>query len=350
MASQASENRISAGDRTLSREKLLALSLLRHTVLGEIRTVLSERLGYLEATPSTLVNIAGSCENPQASFKVNYYGRPAYLSQSAQLQLEALVLRLRRGFFTVNNSFREEHFEDPETQGRRLSEFTLIEAEKPEMEEYMGEVRPQNTLQALMHEQQIVIARVLEKVLADNREDIPKLCQEYHGRGMSQIEYLGQVFLLTLGNIAQWTYDEALERLNASSLAKQRGKSYVFGDDLGTLEERELIRQNNGMPLFVTHHPASLKFFNMKRTPDLKRVYSVDLLMPQLGETIGGAVREENDNFIRDQIKTSNVGAFMREQGISFPGPFAEYFRTLEEEPYTRRAGYGIGFERLIGI
>ena len=139
MASQASENRISAGDRTLSREKLLALSLLRHTVLGEIRTVLSERLGYLEATPSTLVNIAGSCENPHTSFKVDYYGRPAYLSQSAQLQLEALVLRLQRGFFTANNSFREEHFDDPETPGRRLSEFTLIEAEKP-VGEYAGEI------------------------------------------------------------------------------------------------------------------------------------------------------------------------------------------------------------------
>jgi len=350
MASQASENRISAGDRTLSKEKLLALSLLRHTVLEEIRTTLRERLEYLEATPSTLVNIAGSCENPRASFKVDYYGRPAYLSQSAQLQLEALVLRLQRGFFTVNNSFREEHFEDPETPGRRLSEFTLIEAEKPRRGEYQGEVRPQNALQALMHEQQILIARVLGKALKDDREKIDRLCRESHRGGESQTEYLGKVYLLALGNIAQWTYDQALQRLNESEFSQQQGKQYRFGDDLGTLEERELIRQNEGMPLFITHHPASLKFFNMKRTPDGRSVYSVDLLMPKLGETIGGAVREADGNVIREQLEASKVGAFMREQGISFPGPFAEYFRTLAEEPLTPRAGYGIGFERLMGF
>src|SRR3989338_1462805 len=239
MASQASENRISAGDRTLSKEKLLALSLLRHTVLEEIRTTLRERLEYLEATPSTLVNIAGSCENPRASFKVDYYGRPAYLSQSAQLQLEALVLRLQRGFFTVNNSFREEHFDDPETPGRRLSEFTLIEAEKP-VGEYAGEIlRPHNAVTELIHEQQIVIARVLEKVLEDNKKEIHKLCREYPRRGVSQTEYLGQVFLLALGNIPQWTYDETLQRLNTSDFSKQRGKQYIFGDDLITFEEQE---------------------------------------------------------------------------------------------------------------
>jgi len=113
-----------------SRERFDALTHIRETALDAFREVLKSK-GYREVTTSTLVNIAGSCENPHASFKLNYYGRTAYLSQSAQIQLENLVLGLRRGFFSVTNSFREEDYEDPEAQGRRLSEFTLIEPERP---------------------------------------------------------------------------------------------------------------------------------------------------------------------------------------------------------------------------
>lgn len=123
---------IETGLGKFSKRKFNALTHLREVVLNGFRSEFkSNGNNYREVTTSSLVNIAGSCENPNASFTLNYYGREAHLSQSAQLQLEALVLRLGRGFYTVNSSFREEHYDDPEAKGRRLSEFTLIETESP---------------------------------------------------------------------------------------------------------------------------------------------------------------------------------------------------------------------------
>ena len=148
-----------------SREKFDALTHVREIALDRLREELKER-GYREVTTSTLVNIAGSCENPYASFRLNYYGTPAHLSQSAQIQLENLVLSLRRGFFTVNNSFREENYDDPEAQGRRLSEFTLVEPERP----FEG-LSPEQALERIIEEEaevvKIAALRVVEQCSPD---------------------------------------------------------------------------------------------------------------------------------------------------------------------------------------
>src|SRR3989338_3295499 len=310
-----------------SKEKFRALVNVRETALHGLREALKEA-GYTEVTTSTLVNIAGSCENPHASFPVDYYGREAHLSQSAQIQLEALVMRLKHGFFTVNNSFREENYDDPEAKGRRLSEFTLIESEKP-----YESLSYEEALNELIEDQATVIRCTLVKVLSE--------CSEYLTILGGDLSYLERTLDTRFQQI---TYDDAL------NLLSNRKRKYEFGADLGITEEREILRHFDNVPTFITHYPSFIKFFNMKRMPDGKRVYSVDLLMPRLGETIGGAVREEDGDVIKEQLETSKVGAFMQEQGIPFPGPFAEYFRTLKEEPPTLRAGYGIGFERLIGF
>ena len=123
-------NFISTKSGDYSVEKFNNLIDIRRDTLHTIRKYL-ERNGYTEVLTAVLVNIAGSCENPYASFKLPYYGKEAHLSQSAQLQLEKLVVGLKRKVFTINNSFREEDYEDPDTSGRRLSEFTLIEPEIP---------------------------------------------------------------------------------------------------------------------------------------------------------------------------------------------------------------------------
>src|SRR3989338_9213293 len=130
MEIKMANDKISTGLGEFSKERFNALIKVRETALDSIRDFL-KRHGYKEVTTSSLVNIAGSCENPNASFTLNYYGREAHLSQSAQIQLEKLVIGLNRGVFTVNNSFREENYDDPEAEGRRLSEFTLVEPERP---------------------------------------------------------------------------------------------------------------------------------------------------------------------------------------------------------------------------
>lgn len=314
-----------------SREKIEALTKVREEALYEFRDAL-KGLGYREATTSSLVNIAGSCENPNVSFTLNYYGREAHLSQSAQLQLEALVLRLGRGFFTVNGSFREEHFDDPEAAGRRLSEFTLIEAERPL--DFYYESDPASSLSILVEEQKRLTKKLISRILNSSAEEIAHL-----GGNTSYLEKL----------IGDTTFFDEITYSQALEILMDDGFSLEFGADLGIREEQAILRYFNDIPTFVTFHPAPLKFFNAARTPD-GLAYSVDLLTPKLGETIGGAVREQDANKIRQYLRESRVGQYLSQQGCDPEAEFREYFDTLEQEPPLLRGGYGIGFERFVAF
>lgn len=318
---------ITTGLGVFSKEKFNALLNVRGLSLAAFRRILTDE-GYTEVTTSSLVNIAGSCENPYASFNLNYYGREAHLSQSAQLQLEALVIRLHRGVFTVNNSFREENYDDPEAQGRRLSEFTLIEPERP-----YENLSPEEALGEILTAEEKVIKFVLRNLLAGSGKDIQLLGGD--------LDYLRAILMKPFNRI---TYDEALSILNKS------GDSHSFGDDLGVREERQILAHFENTPTFVTYFPAKIKFFNMKRTPDGKRAYSADLLMPKLGETTGGAVREENGEKIKQYLLNSKIAQYVREQGGDPLEPFAEYLKLFKQERPIMRGGFGVGFERFIGF
>jgi asparaginyl-tRNA synthetase len=321
------DNPITTGLGKFSKDKFNALLNVRGAALNAFRAALNQD-GYTEVSTSSLVNIAGSCENPYASFRLNYYGREAHLSQSAQLQLEALVIRLKRGVFTVNNSFREENYDDPEAQGRRLSEFTLIEPEKP----YEG-LNPEDALNAIIATEEKIIKSATRQTLTNNEKDIVLLG--------GNADYLKSILEKSFNRI---TYDEGLELLN------NQGGSYKFGDDFNVAEERKILTHFNNVPTFVTHYPAKIKFFNMKRTPDGQRVYSVDLLMPRLGETSGGAVREEDGAKIKQYLLQSRITEYVKEQGGDPIKPFTEYFNLFEQEKPTIRGGFGIGFERFVGF
>jgi len=321
------ENVITTGLGKFSKDKFNALLNVRSTALNAIRKALIQN-GYTEVSTSSLVNIAGSCENPYASFSLNYYGREAHLSQSAQLQLEALVIRLQRGVFTVNNSFREENYDDPETKGRRLSEFTLIEPEKP-----YKNLTPEQILDAIISTEEKIIKFAIKKVLETCKKDVALLG--------GQVDYLKSILSK---NFARLTYDEALELLNKSN------GNYKFGDDFGALEERKILAHFDNIPTFISHYPAKIKFFNMKRTPDGERVYSVDLLMPRLGETTGGAVREEDGKKIKQYLLNSKIAKYITAQNGDPLLPFQEYLNLFKQEKPTMRGGFGIGFERLVGF
>jgi asparaginyl-tRNA synthetase len=237
-------------------------------------------------------------------------------------------MRLKRGIFTVNNSFREENYDDPEAKGRRLSEFTLIEPEKP----YEG-LHSEKALGSIIEEESEVVKYAIQKVLKSCSKDVSFLGGDLY--------YLQKVLSSRFQRIS---YDEALGLLN------EGGGNYKFGDDLETKEERNILKYFNNIPVFVTYYPAEIKFFNMKRTPDGKRVYSVDLLTPKLGETTGGAVREEDGKVIKQHLSESKIGKFLRENGQDPITQFTEYFNLFEQEKPILRGGYGIGFERFVGF
>ncbi len=315
---------------TFSKAKFKALTNLRANALLSFRETLRKK-GFTEVTTASLVNIAGSCENPYASFTLNYYGREAHLSQSAQLQLEALVIRLKQGFFTVNNSFREENFDDPKANNRRLSEFTLIEPEKP----FHGK-SPSKALLKLIKLEEEVVKEVVQELLLKNRSDIRLLG--------GNVGYLQEIAKIKFNIIS---YEEVLEILNRELKPK---KKFSFGVDLGIREEQFILKFFNDQPTFITHLPAAIKFFNMKRDKSGQRTFSVDLLLPRLGETIGGAIREEDGEKIKDYLLKSNVGKFIKDKGGDPLVPFTEYFNLFKTEKPILRGGFGIGFERFIGF
>lgn len=324
---KSSDPAISTGLGRFCREKFKGLLSVRSTALGAMRSFLIKE-GFKEATTSSLVNIAGSCENPYASFTLDYYGREAHLSQSAQLQLEAIVIRLKQAVFTVNNSFREEDYADPESSGRRLSEFTLIEPERP-----YEIATPEQVLEHIITTKEQLVKSTIEQVLLDNEYELKLLG--------SHIEYLKMLLQKPFRKI---TYDDAISVLNSE------GSTYRFGDDLGIKEERKILSHFDNIPTFVTHYPAHLKFFNVKRTSDGQRSYSVDLLTPRLGETAGGAVREEDGDKIKNQLLASRIAEYIRSRGGNTIDQFQEYLNLFEQEEPTIRAGFGLGFERFIGF
>lgn len=320
---------ISTGLGDFNKDKFRALVEVRASALETLRTAIGKK-GYKEVSLSTLVNIAGSCENPYASFTLPFYGREAHLSQSAQLQLEALVLRLRRPFFTVNNSFREEHFEDPEAQGRRLSEFTLIEPERP-----FEHVDVNIALTDLITEIENVFKEATQKIIGQLHEQIFSLGGD--------LNYLSNISEKPFNRI---TYADALEILRNSNSGR-----FPFGCDLGIKEERLILQYFDSVPTFISHFPSKLKFFNIKQHADDPRLScSVDLIAPRLGETIGGGLREESGERIKAQLLNSKVGQFLRERGEDPLVPFQEYFRVFDDEEQILRGGYGIGFERFVGF
>ncbi|MHB8336862.1 MAG: amino acid--tRNA ligase-related protein [Ignavibacteriaceae bacterium] len=311
-----------------SNKKFNALIDLRRDTLSIIREALVKE-GFTEVLTAVLVNIAGSCENPYASFKLPYYGKDAHLSQSAQLQLEKIVVGLKRKVFTVNNSFREENFEDPENNGRRLSEFTLVEPEMPfDIDE------PENNLLVLIN----LVEKIIKEVISHNLNNNEKMLLELGANLILLESCLKKEFKII-------SYSDAITILNNNN-----GGGYSIGYNFSIKEEKLLLKYFNNVPFFITNFPYYHKLFNIKNRPDNDFTYSFDFIAPRLGETVGGGLREEDYNLVYSQLMNSKVGKFLKENNENPKQVFEEYFSALEQQEKVPRGGFGIGFERLIGF
>jgi asparaginyl-tRNA synthetase len=142
------------------------------------------------------------------------------------------------------------------------------------------------------------------------------------------------------------SYIDAVETLCRS------GHTLDYGDDLGSKEELAICEILNGLPTFVTHYPADprpreggvIKFFSMRRDGD--RTICCDLLLPRVGESVGGAVREGSAEKCRRQFVESYMYDHLVERGVD-PKQFDWYFDVLANGE-GQSAGCGIGFERVV--
>ncbi len=274
-----------------------------------------EQNGFLEICVPHITGATGSCEwfpNAMPVTMYNERGEEAnmFLRQTGQLYLEAFT-QVHNRVFTIGPSFRQER----KVTNRHLCEFTLIEFEGRDFE-----------LTGLM-------------------DLIESLVKSMYGVALQL--YPGQVVSKYLeSRFNRVTYAEAVGTLRAN------GHLIEFGDDLGSKEELALCEILKGLPTFVTHYPADpkpkeggvIKFFSMRRDGD--KTICCDLLLPQVGESVGGAVREGSADKCKQQFVESYMYDHLVERGVD-PKQFDWYFDVLANG-HGQSAGCGIGFERVV--
>jgi len=264
---------------------------------------------FIEIVVPHLTRATGACENIATMFTVDHFGENVYLAQTGQLYLEVLTPFLKK-VWCIGPSFRAE----PSVDERHLTEFTLIELE------FEGDLRQ------LMRHIENVICSMVQECLATREEDLELL-------GVDK----GRVNVSP--PFKKITYTDAVEQL--------RSFGVKWGDDLKSMHEKALVEVFGNKPLFISHYPKAIKFFNMKQNaykPNI--VNSTDLILPFSGEAVGAAEREYQYEPLLKRLKESTMLRQLMERGGSIQD-FDWYLKFYRLHGGTPHSGCGIGLNRV---
>ncbi|UZQ52571.1 asparagine--tRNA ligase [Clostridium kluyveri] len=252
-------------------------------------------------------------EDNSVDFSKDFFGKETNLTVSGQLSAETMALAFRN-VYTFGPTFRAE---DSNTS-RHAAEFWMIEPEMAfaELKDYM------DTAEELV---KYIINYVLEKApeeMAFFNSFIDK----------SLFDRLNNVSNSEFGRI---TYTEAVDILQKSGASFQY--PVEWGIDLQTEHERYLTEKVFKKPIFVTDYPKAIKAFYMRENGDGKTVAAADLLVPGVGEIVGGSQREERLSVLEKRISEFGLNK-------------EDYWWYLELRKYgeTKHSGFGLGFERIL--
>ena len=193
---------------------------------------------------------------------------------------------------------------------------------------------PSLTLQDDMDNAEAFVKFAVAKALQECREDL-EFFEKFYEEGL-----LAKLDNMVSGDFGRVRYEEAVGMV-AAEIAKDPSKwefpECKFGTDLATEHERWIAETAFGKPTFVYDYPREIKAFYMRDNEDGKTVAAMDLLVPGIGELIGGSQREER----LDMLKSKMAAAGLSE---------ADYWWYLDLRRYgtVPHAGYGLGFERLV--
>ncbi|KAJ7032756.1 asparaginyl-tRNA synthetase [Mycena alexandri] len=279
----------------------------------------------LEVTPPCLVQT--QVEGGATLFKLDYYGQPAFLTQSSQLYLETCLPSLG-DVFCVQESFRAENSHTR----RHLSEYTHLEAELAFID-----------FNDLMHHLETIICETVDLLLANPASAalIKQLNPAFEppSRPFMRMSYEDAITWLTEHQIQRPEEDDDGKPI-LDAEGKPKMVDHVVGDDIAEAAERQMT-DIIGQPIFLFGFPAELKAFYMKKMPakDGKPTFteSCDLLIPNVGEVVGGSMRIDD----MDEL----IAAYKRE-GI----PTEPYYWFTDQRKYgtCQHGGYGLGVERFL--
>jgi asparaginyl-tRNA synthetase len=307
-----------------------AVARVRHMLAHEVHRFFHER-GFLYV--HTPIITANDCEGAGAMFQVttldphapprtpdgavdydkDFFGRRASLTVSGQLEGETYACALGN-IYTFGPTFRAEN----SNTRRHLSEFWMIE---PEMA--FADLDDDAELA------QDFLRHLFKAVLTHCGPDLRFFDQRVQPGLLARLERLAEA---PFGRV---TYTEAIRLLETS------GKTFDFspcwGMDMQSEHERYLAEEVFKGPVVVTDYPEAIKAFYMRRNDDGKTVAAMDVLLPEVGEIIGGSQREE---------RLDVLAAAMRKNGLN-PDEYGPYL-DLRRYGSVPHAGFGLGFDRMV--
>lgn len=252
-------------------------------------------------------------KNGKVIWEKDYFGQEAYLCVTGQLEAEAFACSMG-SVYTFGPTFRSEN----SNTARHLSEFWMIEPEVAFAD--LDEIADLGAQYI-----QYMIKHALEHC-----EDELKLFNGFIEKGL--IDRLEKVVSSDFKKI---TYTEAIEILQNS---KEKFEYKVeWGADLQTEHERFLTDKHFNGPVIVTDYPKDIKAFYMKQNPDDKTVRAMDILVPGVGEIIGGSQREEDLSKLEKRMQEMNLAP-----------DIYDWYLDLRRFGTVPHSGFGLGFERAV--
>jgi len=262
----------------------------------------------------TTLDLDRVAKEGKADYSKDFFGKKAALTVSGQLSVETYAMAFSN-VYTFGPTFRAEH----SNTARHAAEFWMIE---PEMSfcDLAGD----------MDVAEAMVKYVISYVMDSCKEEISFLNQFVDKNLIERLKNVAE------SDFVRLSYTEAIELLKKNA-DKFEDKDIFWGKDLQSEHERFITEQIYKKPVFLTDYPKEIKAFYMKQNPDGKTVAAADLLVPAIGELIGGSQREEDYDKLYNRIKELNMN----------PEDYSWYL-DLRKYGTVTHSGFGLGFERLV--
>jgi asparaginyl-tRNA synthetase len=264
--------------------------------------------GFIRTDPPILTPAA--CEGTSTLFPVDYFGDPAFLTQSGQLYIESTALALGK-VYSFGPTFRAEKSKTR----RHLTEFWMIEPEVAYCD-----------LDGLLELAENFLSHIVQSVLKNRSPELTVI-----GRDRAKLEAI-------LPPFPRLRYDDAVEMLNQAHKDGHLEQPFEYGNDFGSPDETWLSSQFD-RPVMVNRYPADVKAFYMEPDPEDPRLaLCVDVLAPEgYGEIIGGSQRVSSYELLSARIDQHKL-----------PRQAFEWYLDLRRYGSVPHSGFGMGIERAV--